>query len=71
MMSLLKQGIQLPIWTPERGSKAIRKHLADLRIPITHFGSPSLLLHDIGSPSHDLKLEDRVSALFSDEARTK
>ena len=23
MMSLLKQGIQLPIWTPERGSKAM------------------------------------------------
>jgi hypothetical protein len=71
MVSLLKQGIQLPIWTPARGSKAIRKHFADLRIPIAPMNSPSLLLHDIGSPSHDLILEDRVSALFSDEARTK
>ncbi|CAG8558222.1 10669_t:CDS:2 [Acaulospora colombiana] len=54
--------VQLPLWAPDSGPNSV--HIANLNIPaISH--DPSLLLHNLGRPSHDVKLVDRVNRLDS------
>jgi hypothetical protein len=63
--------VQLPLWEPPSGPDAIRSHIAGLKIPIISQGSqfPSLLLHNLGQPSHDAQLAERVDELFRPEQK--
>jgi hypothetical protein len=71
MKSLLNDGIQFPTWRPGKGSVAARKHMEQLRIPQLVSGLLSLLLHGLGSPSHDPQLKKRVSTLFAQAPQRK
>jgi hypothetical protein len=55
---------QLPLWTPDSGPDEIQSHITSLKIPCTSAEHPSLLLHNLGQPSHDPKLATRVGDLF-------
>jgi hypothetical protein len=59
-----KNDVQLPLWQPQSGPHA--GHIAGLKIPLVSpvSQSPSLLLHNLGQPSHDPQLSDRVDKLF-------
>ena len=70
--TFLKGNVQLPLWQPSSElDDHIRRHIADLKIPITtpSSESPTLLLHNLGKPSHDPQLADRVKSLFRPESK--
>jgi Crinkler effector protein N-terminal domain len=57
---------QLPLWEPLSGSDDIQRHITGLKLPTLHDSRhPSLLLHNLGQPSHDPKLVERVNRLFN------
>jgi hypothetical protein len=62
----LNDDVQLPIWKPQDASENIQRHIASLSIPTLQASSriPSLLLHNLGQPSHDRQLADRVEEIF-------
>jgi hypothetical protein len=64
--TFLRNDVQLPLWQPLLGSDAIRSHIAGLKIPVISplSQSPLLLLHNLGRPSHDAQLAERVERLF-------
>jgi hypothetical protein len=64
--TFLRNDVQLPLWQPLLGSDAIRSHIAGLKIPVISPLSqfPLLLLHNLGRPSHDAQLAERVERLF-------
>jgi hypothetical protein len=61
---IFEKDVQLPLWRPNSGSDTIQSHITDLKIPYTSSKHPSLLLHNLGQPSHDPQLATRVSDLF-------
>ena len=72
--TFLENNVQLPLWQlPSELAKDLaeetRSHITGLKIPTISSSSesevPSLLLHNLGKPSHDAKLVDRISKLFS------
>jgi hypothetical protein len=67
--SYLSKNVHLPIWTPQKGSQAMRDHIAALQIPQLSRSSaisfPSLLLHNLGQTPHDKSLDDRIDKLFN------
>jgi hypothetical protein len=71
--TFFKNDVQLPLWEPPSGPDAIRSHIAGLKIPIISQASqfPSLLLHNLGQPSHDPELAGRVDMLFRPEWQKK
>ena len=63
----LEHNVQLPLWQPSSElDDHTRRHIAGLEIPIIDPSSeyPMLLLHNLGKPSHDPRLADRVQKLF-------
>ena len=63
----LRNNVQLPLWQPPLDlADGTRSHITELKIPITSSSSkvPSLLLHNLGQPSHDPQLAERVDRLF-------
>jgi hypothetical protein len=61
----LSEDKHLPTWTCDHFPADLSAHLASLKIPT--FGVkefPCLLLHDLGRPSYDSQLQDRVQRLF-------
>jgi hypothetical protein len=64
--TFLRDDVQLPPWQPLRGSDIILSHIKGLKIPAVSLDSqsPSLLLHNLGQPSHDPQLAQRVASLF-------
>ena len=66
----LTKNTQLPLWPlpPHLANldDGTRRHIADLKMPVTSLQSqlPSLLLHNLGQPSHDPQLAERVDGLF-------
>jgi len=70
--TFLKGNVQLPLWQPSSElDDHIRRHIAGLELPITtpSSESPTLLLHNLGKPSHDPQLADRVKSLFRPESK--
>ena len=64
----LREDTQLPLWQPPLPlADKTREHIADLKIPTIYHLSPFplLLLHNLGQPSHDAQLAERVDRLFS------
>ena len=64
----LKDNVQLPLWqSPLNLDAATRRHLTGLKIPTISSSSqvPLLLLHNLGQPSHNTQLAERVDGLFS------
>jgi len=60
-----KDNIQLPLWQPASGlDAATRRHITGLKIPTISSQVPLLLLHNLGRPSHDAQLAERVDGLF-------
>ena len=59
----LESDVQLPLWQPPDADQI---HIARLEIPVISplSEAPSLLLHNLGRPSHDAELEERVANLF-------
>ncbi|KIM25388.1 hypothetical protein M408DRAFT_210132 [Serendipita vermifera MAFF 305830] len=64
--TFLKGDVQLPLWQSLSGPDEIRSHIAGLKIPKISPSSqfPLLLLHNLGQPSHDQQLVERVNRLF-------
>ena len=69
--TFLEDNVQLPLWQlPSELAKHLtretRSHITGLKIPTISSSSqiPSLLLHNLGKPSHDAKLVDRINELF-------
>ncbi|KAG8817217.1 hypothetical protein FRC17_011324 [Serendipita sp. 399] len=62
----LSNDIQLPLWQVQQGSDEMRRHIANLNLPALTFTAsfPSLLLHNLGQPSHDPLLANRVNRIF-------
>ncbi|KAG8813639.1 hypothetical protein FRC17_001475, partial [Serendipita sp. 399] len=62
----LRDDVRLPIWNVQRGPDEMRRHIDNLKIPVVDPSSPSpsLLLHNLGQPSHDPLLAERVDRLF-------
>ncbi|KAG8836664.1 hypothetical protein FRC18_010929 [Serendipita sp. 400] len=68
----LTNDAQLPLWQAQQGSDHMRRHIANLKIPTTTTPpSPSLLLHNLGQPSHDPLLVRRVEKLFTPDSRLR
>ena len=72
----LENNVQLPLWQlPSNLAKhlnqEIRSHINGLKIPKIKSSSqiPLLLLHNLGQPSHDEELVDRVNRLFDREEK--
>jgi len=65
----LNENVQLPLWQPPLDlADGVRKHITDLKIPTLSYPEiPSLLLHNLGQPSHDPQLARRVDGLFRPE----
>lgn len=66
----LRDNTQLPHWQPPSDlnlDDSIRNHIDALKIPIISPRSqfPLLLLHNLGRPSHDAQLAERVDGLFN------
>jgi hypothetical protein len=61
--------VQLPLWKPPLGQDGDWSHITGLKIPVISRSSqiPSLLLHNLGQPSHDAQLVERVDTLFRPE----
>ena len=62
----LRDDVQLPLWQPPKGlDDKTQRHITDLKIPIISSESqlPLLLLHNLGQPSHDARLLDRLFTL--------
>jgi hypothetical protein len=55
--------VQLPLWEPQEGPDSSQSHISGLKIPDIS-GLPSLLLHNLGQPSHNPKLAERIAHLF-------
>jgi len=65
--TFLRNNVQLPLWQPSLElDDHTQRHIAGLEIPIIDQSSehPMLLLHNLGQPSHDPQLADRVQRLF-------
>jgi hypothetical protein len=63
----LKENRQLPLWQPRSNlDQKTWNHITGLEIPMIASSSrlPSLLLHNLGRPSHDTQLAERVNKLF-------
>ena len=63
----LEENTQLPLWkAPLDLAEETRRHINGLKIPTISPSSqsPLLLLHNLGQPSHDAQLADRVDRLF-------
>jgi len=65
----LKNHTQLPPWKPQQhqGSDEMQRQIESLKLPARTLSSPfpSLLLHNLGQPSHDPLLAGRIARLFA------
>jgi hypothetical protein len=56
----------LGFWKPTNVPQPVQDHIVSLKIPsLSGKPYPNLLLHNLGQPSHDKQLLNRVSELFS------
>ena len=67
IQAYLKNNTELPIWEPSGAPPNFVEHIRSLKIPTLPSSPrfPSLLLHNLGKPSHDPELVHRVQRLFA------
>jgi len=76
MQQLIKNAddvsLLLPLWTNENAVPALAKHISNLKIPSTHGGQPSLLLHNLGEEKSraDSERFERITEILSPDYHT-
>ncbi|KAG8826601.1 hypothetical protein FRC18_010018 [Serendipita sp. 400] len=58
-------GPTLPLWKSQKLESPLKEHVAQLDIPITRKGLPSLLLHHLGEADIDQSLQSPFSRIFN------